>query len=86
MTEITEANEIMTIKLKHGDEFSKSFKNVMDESRREREEQIITLESYKERLTETFYLARKELQVAMDEQKLETQKIRHIMNRQFGFN
>ena len=57
----------MTIKLKHGEEFSNSFKTVMVNSRIERQEQVVTLESYKEKLTETFSLARRELQKAMDD-------------------
>ena len=47
---ITEANEIMTIKLKHGEEFSRSFKAVMEASKIEREEQVINLESLKEKI------------------------------------
>jgi len=76
----------MTIKLKHGEEFSNSFKTVMVNSRIEREEQVVTLESYKEKLSESFTIARRELQKAMDDQRLETMKIRNIMNRQFGYN
>ena len=86
INQINEANEVMTIKLKHGEEFSNSFKTVMVNARIERQEQVVTLESYKEKLTETFSLARRELQKAMDDQKLETMKIRNIMNRQFGYN
>ena len=47
---MAEANEIMTIKLKHGEEFSRSFKAVMETSKIEREEQVMTLESYKEKM------------------------------------
>ena len=47
-----EQNEVMTIKLKHGEEFHRSFKAVMEESRIQRDEQVVTLESYKEKMVE----------------------------------
>ena len=37
----------MTIKLKHGEEFNRSFKAVMETAKQEREEQLIEMESYK---------------------------------------
>ena len=61
LREMGEQNEIMTIKLKHGEEFSKSFKHVMEESRREREEQVMTLESYKEKIQEDVLKAKREM-------------------------
>ena len=38
ITQLKEGNEVMTIKLKHGEEFNKSFKAVMEATTREREE------------------------------------------------
>lgn len=86
ITEITEKNEVMTIKLKHGEEFNKSFKMYMDASRKEREDQIVSLESYKEKMFETFLKARREMEKALNEHKLEQTKIRYSLNKQYGIN
>ena len=86
ITSMNENNEIMSIKLKHGEEFHRSFKAVMDASRTEREEQVMTLESYKEKIFEDLLQAKKEMRTALEEQKLEMTKIRYSVNTQRGYN
>ena len=86
ITQITDKNEVMTIKLKHGEEFNKSFKLYMEAGRKEREEQIITLESYKEKMFDTFLKTRREMEKALNEHKLEQTKLRVSLNKQYGFN
>ena len=83
---MTEANEIMTIKLKHGEEFSRSFKAVMESSRIEREEQVMTLESYKEKIFEEIVESKREITRAIDEVKMDMTKIRFSLNTQHSVN
>ena len=83
---MTEANEIMTIKLKHGEEFSRSFKAVMESSRIEREEQVMTLESYKEKIFEEIVDSKREVTRAIDEVKMDMTKIRFSLNTQHSVN
>ena len=83
---MTEANEIMTIKLKHGEEFSRSFKAVMESSRIEREEQVMTLESYKEKIFDEIVESKRELTRAVDEVKMDMTKIRYSLNTQHSVN
>jgi len=58
----------------------------MQTTRQEREEQLISMESYKEKILDTFQLARREMSVALDEHKIETMKIRVSVNKQHGVN
>ena len=44
---LKEGNEVMTIKLKHGEEFNKSFKLIMDATTREREQFATDFDEYK---------------------------------------
>ena len=83
---MTESNEIMTIKLKHGEEFSRSFKAVMESSRIEREEQVMTLESYKEKIFEEIVESKREITRAIDEVKMDMTKIRFSLNTQHSVN
>ena len=76
----------MTIKLKHGEEFSRSFKAVMDASRIEREEQVINLESLKQKIFEDIVQAKKDINAALENVKLDMTKIRFSVNKQLGFN
>ena len=68
---MNEANEIMTIKLKHGEEFSRGFKAVMEASTMEREEQVLVLESYKEKIFDDVMWAKQEMRNSIDEIKMD---------------
>lgn len=86
INQITEANEIMTIKLKHGEEFSRSFKAVMESSKIEREEQVINLESYKEKIFADIVEAKREIAKIIEGNKMEMNKLRYSLNKQHGMN
>ena len=59
----------MTIKLKHGEEFHRSFKAIMDESRREREEQVLTLESYKQKMMEDLINTKRDVMTVLQDHR-----------------
>ena len=76
----------MTIKLKHGEEFNKSFKLVMDASTREREQFATDFDEYKAKLADDYVTSKKEIQIALNEMKMELTKMRFSVNMQMGVN
>ena len=76
----------MTIKLKHGEEFNKSFKLVMDATTREREQFATDFDEYKQTLADDYAMSKKEIQIALDTMKMEITKMRYSVNVQMGVN
>ena len=71
----------MTIKLKHGEVFSRSFKAVMEASKMEREEQVINLESLKHKIIEDIVQAKRDITKAIEEVEVDITKIRYSVNK-----
>ena len=71
----------MTVKLKHGEEFSRSFKAVMEASKIEREEQVINLESLKEKIINDIVQAKRDITKALENVKLDIAKVRVSVNK-----
>ena len=86
ITQLREGNEIMTIKLKHGEEFNKSFKAVMDATTREREQFATDFDEYKNTLCDDYAMAKKDMMKALDEMKMDITKMRYSVNVQMGVN
>ena len=83
---MNEANEIMAIKLKHGEEFSRSFRAVMDTSRCERDESLVNLERYKDTILDDLTEAKQEMSKALGETRMDLVKLRYSLNHQHGVN
>ena len=76
----------MTEKLKHGEEFTKSFKDVMQTHKDTSIEHQASFEKYKDEMLDKFVESRREMEHALETHKIELSKTRAIINKQMAIN